>query len=132
MLDKTYDNILEIEIADTPYLMERGLMFRKVLDTNSGMLFKFPRPQKLSFWGMNTYIPLDIAFVSPENTIVKISTIKPFNLSSIASDSDCTYAIETNEGYFAKAGVEEGDKIIIDKDEDNYPIIKFMKVTEKE
>ena len=63
---------LNVEMADSPSKHARGLMFRKKLDEDDGMLFKFKSPQNLKFWGLNTYIPLAIAFVSPEKEIVKI------------------------------------------------------------
>lgn len=121
------NNILKIEVADTPFLLERGLMFREDLEEDSGMLFKFKKPQKLSFWGMNTYIPLDIAFITDKNKISKIMRIKPFCLSAVCSDEDCIYAVEANEGYFKKNGIGVGDEIEIDKDNNNFSIIKFKR-----
>ena len=59
--------MLKVEIADSPSTLERGLMYRKKLDYDSGMLFVFKRSQNLKFWGRNTYIPLDIAFVNKDN-----------------------------------------------------------------
>ena len=95
----------------------RGLMFRKIVDINSGMLFKFNNPQNLKFWGLNTYIPLDIAFISPDNKIVKIENIKPFSTKLVTSDTDCLVAIETNMGYFDKNKISVGNKIrIVEED----------------
>lgn len=118
---------LKVEIADTPSLQERGLMFRESLEDNSGMLFKFSTPTVLKFWGMNTYIPLDIAFISPENKIVKIDHIKPYCLSGVSSDMDCHLAIEANMDFFSKNNISIGDKVDIEKDNDGFYVVSFQK-----
>ena len=115
---------LYIEIADTPYKQARGLMFREELPKYAGMLFKFDKPQILKFWGMNTYIPLDIAFVSAENKIINIGRIKPFSHSAVASDDDCVMAIEANDGFFDSHGIKTGDSIDIDT-EDGTDVVVF-------
>ena len=102
---------LMAEIADTPSSLEKGLMFRNSLDEDSGMLFKFNNSQKLSFWGCNTYIPLDIAFITDEGVISKISHISPLSMSPVKSEKNCTMALEANYGYFNKNKISEGDKI---------------------
>jgi len=107
---------ITLELAETPEELEKGLMFRSSLDDNSGMFFKFSGPRVLKFWGMNTYIPLDIAFVNAKNRIVKISEIKPFNVRGVSSEFECVGAIEVNKDFFAKNKINEGDFI---KFEDN-------------
>lgn len=102
---------LNVEIADRPSQHARGLMYRTKLDKDDGMLFKFHRPQNLKFWGVNTYIPLAIAFVSPEKEIVKISYISPCSAKAVTSDADCNMAIEANYDFFEKNNIWEGDKI---------------------
>lgn len=99
-------------------------MFRKHLPKHAGMLFKFKEPQKLRFWGMNTFIPLDIAFISPENKITKIGRIKPYDLTAIDSDEECVMALEANDGYFGSQEIKVGDVIKIDR-EDGIDIIIF-------
>ncbi len=116
--------MLYIEIADTPYTLAQGLMFRKVLGEDNGMLFKFSNPNILKFWGLNTYIPLDIAFISEDNKIVKIDHIKAFSQQTVSSDIDCVMAIEANAGYFASHGIKTGDTIEVDQ-KDNKDIIYF-------
>jgi len=117
--------MLYIDIADTPYTLSQGLMFRKELSSNEGMLFKFRYPEIRKFWGKNTYIPLDIAFVDRENRIIKIDRIKPFNESAVSSEIDCVMAIEANEGFFKSNDVSVGQKIVIDKDRDGFDIVTF-------
>ena len=116
--------MLYIEIADTPFKLANGLMFRKTLAEDSGMLFKFSNPNILKFWGFNTYIPLDIAFISEDNKIAKISYIKPLSTQTVSSDIDCIMAIEVNAGYFASHNIKVGDEIDIDQ-EDDQNIIYF-------
>jgi uncharacterized protein len=104
-------NYLKVEIADTPYKHQEGLMFRDKLGENSGMLFKFERPQNLKFWGLNTYIPLAIAFVSPEKEIKKITYISPFSKKCVCSEDNCDIAIEANYDFFEKNKIRVGSKI---------------------
>jgi len=116
--------VLYIEVASTPYEHQQGLMFRKHLPKHAGMLFKFPQSRKLQFWGMNTFIPLDIAFISNDNKITKIGRIKPYDLTAVASDEECCMALEANDGYFGSNGIKVGDVIRIER-EDNTDIIVF-------
>jgi len=106
---------LRVKIADTPEQQARGLMFVKNLDKDSGMLFIFGSTQKLSFWGENTYIPLDIAFVDANGKIVKIDRISPMSRNSVSSGVPCKYAIESNINFFSFNGIRVGDRIIINK-----------------
>lgn len=108
--------MLWVNVADTPYKQEQGLMFVKDMSSDAGMLFKFPQPKKLSFWGLNTYIPLDVAFVNSKNKIVDIQEIKPFNMSAVSCDKECTIAIEANAGYFYDNGIKVGDVIEMKQD----------------
>jgi hypothetical protein len=116
---------LKIEIADTDSSRNQGLMFREKLDDDSGMLFKFNKPQNLRFWGMNTYIPLSIAFISKNNKITNIEQISPFSLKCVESNTDCSIAIEANHDFFDKHNIGVGNSVDIIKDGiDNYVIFK--------
>lgn len=114
--------MLFVEIADNPESWKQGLMFRENLPENRGMLFKFNEPQELKFWGFNTYIPLDIAFVDNNDKIIKIGRIKEMSMRSVSSEKDCIIAIEANYGFFAKNNVKIGDKIKIEKDDNEFRI----------
>jgi len=107
--------ILQVKIADTPESLAKGLMFVKSMPSDSGMLFVFGRSQKLSFWGENTLIPLDIAFVDEKGRIAKIDRISPLSRKSISSDTPCKYAVEANVGYFSDNKISVGDVIVIRK-----------------
>ena len=117
--------MLKAEIADTPRALEKGLMFRKKLADDDGMLFVFDKPQRLNFWGRNTYLPLDIAFIDEEGVIKKVSHISPLSEKPISSDHECIMAIETNMGYFSEKCVKPGNKVSIDKLSDKIATISF-------
>jgi len=120
---------LNVKIADTPEQQAKGLMFVKSLGQKEGMLFVFGSVQKLSFWGENTYLPLDIAFVDERNSIVKIDRIDPLSRRAVSSGLPCKYAIEANVGFFNSNGIRVGDRIIINK-KDSF--ILFAKRNSKE
>ena len=102
---------INIEIADTPDLLAQGLMHRKTLDWNNGMLFKFPFHREASFWGKNTYIPLDVAFIDKNGIIFDIKKIAPLSTRQIWSSGPCSMALETNAGFFDKNKINIGTKI---------------------
>jgi uncharacterized membrane protein (UPF0127 family) len=105
---------LTVEVADTPASLAHGLMYRKDLPNNEGMLFKFPNTRELSFWGQNTYIPLDIAFIDKDNKIAEIKQITPMSTRMVRSTGFCSMALEANAGYFDSNGITVGQKISID------------------
>ena len=115
---------LKVDIADTPFQQQRGLMYRNKLGEDDGMLFKFKKPQNLKFWGLNTYIPLAIAFVLSEKEIVKISYISPCSTKQVTSDVDCCMAIEANYDFFQKNNVKVGNKVEVFY-EDYLTFVKF-------
>src|SRR5687767_7195291 len=70
---------LVAEIADDPASRDRGLMFRRSLDRDAGMLFVFATDDEVSFWMKDTYLPLSIAFISAEGRIVNVEDMDPFD-----------------------------------------------------
>ena len=104
---------LFVEIADSPETREIGLMERKHLAENKGMLFKFQNPHHLSFWMKKTYIPLDIAFLNDDGKILQISEMIPMNLRAVRSNVPCKYALEVNKGWFNKNQLNVGSQIDI-------------------
>jgi len=117
--------MLKVEISDTPDKLEHGLMFRHKLGESNGMIFKFNSPKNLKFWGLNTYIPLDIAFINSNNKISKISHISPLSTKMVNSDIPCTIAIEANYDYFKKNRIKIGDSIFFKKITDEMGYILF-------
>jgi hypothetical protein len=105
---------LSIEVADDEAERARGLMLRRALPDNAGMVFLYPEPTEGSFWMKNTLIPLSIAFFDDEGTILRILDMEP------CREDPCplytpgvafTGALEVNRGAFARLGVLEGDQI---------------------
>jgi uncharacterized protein len=109
--------ILKIEIADNPATLARGLMYRDKLGADQGMLFKFPAVLEASFWGKDTHIPLDIAFIAPNGKISGIKSITPMSTRTVRSDSSCAMAIEANAGFFDTNGIKVGHAVEIIKDQ---------------
>jgi len=99
------------EIAVTEADRMQGLMHRRMLPENRGMLFVFPRPAHHAFWMMNTYIPLSIAFIEDDGTIVNIEDMQPHTQNSHSARKPVRYALEMNQGWFAKRGIKPGMKI---------------------
>ena len=107
------ENRLNIEIAETEKQRSMGLMHRKTLDKDSGMLFVFENDRILSFWMQNTYIPLSIAFISSDGVIKEIRDMTPLSLESIVSKNYVRYALEVNKGYFQEKNIMVGDMVIL-------------------
>jgi uncharacterized membrane protein (UPF0127 family) len=100
---------IRVEVARTPGERAEGLMYRKHLGKEEGMLFIFEEEGYHSFWMKNTLIPLSIAFIDKEGRIVKITNMKPLALDSHAPPRPVLYALEMNQGWFSKNGIKTGD-----------------------
>lgn len=99
------------EIADTPALRERGLMGRDSLPENHGMLFVYADEQIRSFWMRNTPIPLDIAFIDGNGSIVNVATMQPNSDDSTLSEGAAMYALEMTAGWFEKNEIGVGARV---------------------
>lgn len=106
---------LEVEIAADPTRRQVGLMYRKTLPAESGMLFVFPQPQPQSFWMSNCLMDIDIAYIDDDGKIVDVIHMKkpaPGTPSSALerypSSRPVRYALETNAGWFAAKGIGPG------------------------
>lgn len=102
---------IKVELMNTNSLRAKGMMGRKSLGEDAGMLFKFPESHNLCFWMKNTYVPLDIAFIKDDGTILQISELYPLSTRTVRSDIPCKMALETNQGWFLKNDIGVGDKI---------------------
>ncbi len=113
MKSKTIDinKILQIETADSPFKRSVGLMYRKNLEPDSGMLFVFPDSNQRSFWMKDTHIPLSIAYIDEKGIITNIENMNPLETIGVKSSRPCRYALEVNQGWFEKNGISAGDKI---------------------
>lgn len=103
---------LNVEIADTEAEREKGLMYRKHLNENEGMLFVFENEKYLNFWMKNTYIPLDIAYIDRNGIINEIYHMKPLDVSvTYNSIKPAMFALEVNWGWFSRHKFKPGSKI---------------------
>ena len=102
---------LSIEMADTSEKRELGLMHRKHLPKDQGMLFKFQSPTFARFLMKNTYIPLDIAFIDSNGKILQIESMSPLSTKSVYSNNRCKYALKVNKGWFSNNNISIGAKI---------------------
>jgi hypothetical protein len=105
-----------IEVADTPEARSRGLMFRKSLPADGGMLFVFERDQRMSFWMKNTEIPLSIAFITKDGVIRETFDMTPHSLRPVESTFTARFALEVPQGTFERLGIKPGFRLTIPKD----------------
>ncbi len=95
-----------------PPEMERGLMERRDLGSEQGMVFVYDRPQRLKFWMRNTPTPLDVGYFSPEGALVEIYAMDPFNERPVASRrADLQFAVEMNQGWYRDRAVSLGARL---------------------
>jgi len=98
-----------VEIAATPEQQERGLMFRKSLADDRGMIFPYDPPQNVSFWMRNTLIPLNIIFIRSDGTIVRITKAKALDETPLPAGEPVAAVLEIRGGRAAELGIKEGD-----------------------
>jgi uncharacterized protein len=102
-----------IDLATTPEQQSHGLMFRRSMPLDAGMLFLFRTVETANFWMKNTYISLDMLFVRQNGTISKIvARTTPHDLSKIFSDEPVAAVLEINGGEAERLGVKPGDKAL--------------------
>ena len=111
MAVKVGAHALKVEVADSDDARSRGLMFRERMGKNDGMLFIFPDPGYHSMWMMNTLIPLSVAFIDGDGTILNVLDMEPKTLETHTAAGPARYAIETNKGWFAEKRIKAGDKV---------------------
>lgn len=103
---------IDIQIADNDFDRELGLMNRKQMDENRGMLFIFPKEDMQTFWMRNTFIPLDMIFINAKKEIVTIQhATQTLSDQTYASTAPAQYVIEVNLNYTDKFYIKVGDKI---------------------
>ena len=101
---------IDIQIARTEFDRQLGLMFRKSMNENQGMLFIFPDVRVRSFWMRNTEIPLDMIFVDTSKRIINIArNTTPYSDVSYPSDGPAKYVIEVNGGFSDRHNISKGD-----------------------
>ncbi|HSD41807.1 MAG TPA: DUF192 domain-containing protein [Burkholderiales bacterium] len=104
-------HLIRAEVANTFDSRARGLMFRKSLGANNGMLFVFTDLSAHCMWMRNTYVPLSVAFIDEQGTIVSVHDMQPLDETSHCAAKPARYALEMNRGWFAQKGIKPGAKI---------------------
>jgi uncharacterized protein len=107
--DSTEITRIEIEIADDDFKREKGLMYRRQMRLDHGMLFIFEDEDLRSFWMKNTYLPLDIIYLDAKRRIVRIhENVATLNERPIPSEFPARYVVEVNAGFTALYGLKTG------------------------
>jgi uncharacterized membrane protein (UPF0127 family) len=99
------------QVAQTDAQRAVGLMHRKDMPQHEGMLFVFEQPSQQCFWMRNTLLPLSIAFLADDGSIVNIAEMKPLDETSTCSEKPVRYALEMNKGWFSQRGLKPGFKL---------------------
>lgn len=109
---------LDVEIAETDEQRQQGLMFRRSLARNAGMVFVFDGPTQGGFWMKDTLVPLSIAFLDEEGRVLRMLDMEPCTADPCPSyDPNVAYfsALEVNQGVFRANGVEPGDIVTVER-----------------
>ena len=106
---------IRVEVVRTPEEISRGLMGRKHLGKDEGMLFLFDAEDYHVFWMKNTLIPLSIAFIDKNKQIIWVEEMEPLTLDSHVPPKPILYALEMNKGWFSSHGIKKGDAIRFSK-----------------
>lgn len=99
---------IEAEVAYTDPDRQQGLMNRRSMAANQGMLFVFPVPARHCMWMKNTLLPLSVAFLDEQGRIINIRDMQPQTENSHCADKDARFALEMNQGWFAQRGLKAG------------------------
>lgn len=104
-------HVIQAELAVTPDQQATGMMFRQTMGANEGMLFVGDQAGMRCFWMRNTLVPLSIAFLADDGTIVNIADMQPRSEESHCSAKPVRFALEVPQGWFAKRGLKAGTKV---------------------
>jgi uncharacterized membrane protein (UPF0127 family) len=110
-----------LEVAASDADRRLGLMYRKSMPADAGMVFVFAREEPLQFWMRNTQIPLDIVYLDAGGKVVSVKPLAPYDESGVPSDGPSKYAIELNQGTAARVGIKAGDVIALPPSVQNPP-----------
>ena len=108
----------QVEVMRTDDEQQRGMMFRRSLGDDKGMLFPFPSERIATFWMENTYVPLDMIFIKSDGSIQRIEkSAEPLSTQTVSSGAPVLAVLEVIGGLSDKLGIKPGDKV-------DYPIFK--------
>ena len=112
IVTSTGRHVFQIEVANNDASRERGLMDRRYMAADHGMLFEFDHEAPVAFWMKNTYIPLDMIFIAPSGVVTHIAAnAEPLSERIIPSGGPCVAVLELNGGAAASIGLKVGDKV---------------------
>ncbi len=103
--------VIQAEVAQTPREQTIGMMHRQTMGINEGMLFIYDSLQVRCFWMRNTLLPLTIAFIADDGSIVNLKDMAPKTETAHCSAGPVRYALEMNQGWFDKRGLKPGFKL---------------------
>jgi uncharacterized membrane protein (UPF0127 family) len=105
-------HVFQVEVMRTPDQRARGLMFRRFMPADRGMLFDFERVEPVAMWMQNTYISLDMAFIRADGTVARVAEqTEPLSTRTVPSGEPVLGVLEINGGIAAKIGLKAGDKV---------------------
>jgi len=104
-------HLIQVQLAQDFEQRQIGLMWRKEMPQNEGMLFIFEQPAVQCFWMRNTLLPLTAAFVLDDGSIVNFADMKPLSDDSHCSKKPVRFVLEMNQGWFAKRNIQAGFKL---------------------
>jgi uncharacterized protein len=104
-------HLINAQVAATTQQRAVGLMFRREMPVNEGMLFAFEQAAEQCFWMKNTLLPLTAAFVADDGTIVNLADMQPQSLESHCSSKPVRFVLEMNQGWFSKRGLKAGSRL---------------------
>jgi uncharacterized membrane protein (UPF0127 family) len=112
IITATGAHVFSVELARNDAEREKGLMYRRFMPPDRGMLFDFKREEPVMFWMKNTYIPLDMIFISRAGVVTGVAAnAEPLSERLIPSGGPCYGVLELNGGVAASIGVKPGDKV---------------------
>jgi uncharacterized membrane protein (UPF0127 family) len=100
-----------VEVARTAEQQSRGMMYRRSVAKDRGMIFPFDPPQNAAFWMENTWIPLDMVFIRADGTIARIATAKPLDETPVPAGEPVAAVLEIRGGRSAQLGIRPGDRV---------------------
>lgn len=105
-------HLFDMEVARTPAEQEKGLMFRKVLAADGGMIFPMDPPRTASFWMKDTLIPLDMLFIHTDGSIAfLVANVEPYSRVPVSAGVPVAAVVELRGGRAAELGIHEGDRV---------------------
>jgi uncharacterized protein len=112
LVTETGQHTIDAEIADTPETKATGLMFRRSLAADKGMLFIYDKPQNITMWMKNTYISLDMVFADARGTIIRIArNTEPFSTDIIEAGGQAKVVLEVPAGTARRLNLKRGDTL---------------------